>query len=45
MSAKVADVMTRSVIAVRRNASFKELAVKLRGSGSARSPSSTMTTG
>ena len=30
MSAKVADVMTRSVIAVRRNASFKELAVKLR---------------
>jgi CBS domain-containing protein len=30
MSAKVADVMTRSVIAVRKNASFKELAVKLR---------------
>ena len=28
MSAKVADVMTRSVIAVRKNASFKELAVK-----------------
>ena len=30
MSAKVGDVMTRSVIAVRKNASFKELAVKLR---------------
>ena len=30
MSAKVADVMTRSVIAVRKNASFKELAIKLR---------------
>ena len=30
MSAKVADVMTRKVIAVRGNASFREIAVKLR---------------
>ena len=30
MSAKVADVMTRKVIAVRGNASFREIAVRLR---------------
>jgi len=41
MSATVQDVMTTDVVAVRRDASFKDVATMLGGTGSARFPSST----
>ena len=44
MSAKVADVMTRKVIAVREGATFKEIAARLQDDHSARSRLSTRTT-